>query len=99
MKGKPVGDIWAGCETQPLGGKGWKPTRTEFGSPRQKRIARTMANPVAPLSIMVVRIARGTFNAAFSISSDIYGYVSEESAWREGKQTCTAASAPTLLDY
>ena len=46
-------------------------TRTDFASPRQKRTARTMAKPVAPLRIMVVSIALGTFRAAFSISSDI----------------------------
>ena len=31
-----------------------------------------MASPVAPLSIIVVIIARGTFTSAFSISSDIW---------------------------
>ena len=48
-----------------------KLTRTESTSPRQYKTARTIAKPVAPLRIMVLKIALGTFKAAFSISSDI----------------------------
>ena len=46
-------------------------TITVVISPRQKSTAIIMANPVAPLSIIVVNIAQGTFTSAFSISSDI----------------------------
>ena len=46
-------------------------TITVVISPRQKSTAIMMANPVAPLSIIVVKIAQGTFTSAFSISSDI----------------------------
>ena len=54
----------------------------------------TMANPVAPLRIIVVRIALGTFLAAFSISSDIY---MGQSLLLDSSEslTCTAASAPS----
>ena len=48
-------------------------TRTVSGSsPRQKSAAMTIAQPMAPLRTMVVMIARGTFQEAFSISSDIW---------------------------
>ena len=46
-------------------------TITVVISPRQKSTAIIIANPVAPLSIIVVKIAQGTFTSAFSISSDI----------------------------
>ena len=46
-------------------------TITVVISPRQNSTATIMANPVAPLSIIVVKMAQGTFTSAFSISSDI----------------------------
>ena len=47
-------------------------------SPKQNSSARSIPNPSVPLRMTLAIIERGTFTAAFSISSDIY----EQNEWR-----------------
>ena len=50
-------------------------------SPRQYKTARTIAKPVAPFNIMLIKIALGTFMAALSISSDIWQQSAASFQW------------------
>lgn len=50
--------------------------KTEFTSPKQKRIVSIIENPRRLLIVMAVKIVRGRFTAASSISSAMWTLVS-----------------------